>query len=180
MLSILMPCINNLYLFCIEKTREHVSLHLQQAKRQLRANYSIRWNVVLSQDICIPEKLFATHSGGQRANHTAMTRPSKMDWHQVISIIHISYIFLKYIYCKFIGSSRCLYSVTIHEWQLQATHVVSTTSVIYIGHRSTPTALPSALIWQSADASFLANNCDAFRCKPCCQWVIVLAECDFH
>ena len=87
-----MPCINNLYLFCIEKTREHVSLHLQQAKCQLRVNYSTRWNVVLSQDICIPETLFATHSGDQRANHTAMTYPSEMDWPKPNGITHRAYL----------------------------------------------------------------------------------------
>ena len=60
-------------------------VHWQQGKCQLWIDWFMSWSVVPDP---WPLNLWDTHSGGQCANHLAMTHPSKMDWYLLNGITH--------------------------------------------------------------------------------------------
>ena len=59
-----------------------------RGKCQLYADYFMMRRPISNWDPKISDTPFSTNCGGQRANHSVMTHPSKMGWHQLNAITH--------------------------------------------------------------------------------------------
>ena len=72
--------------FCLEKTRDHVSVHCQQGEFYLWSNCFTSRNLVSSRGLRIPNTPSADYSSVQRPNQWTITHLSKKGWHQLDGI----------------------------------------------------------------------------------------------